>query len=113
MAAPETALATAAAHRHGIVTRAQLRCLGMLDGAIERRVDAGLLVPLHQGVYRHAAAPATTEATDWWPPPVVQHDITLPGGGRARLDLAWPELRVPSRPTAGAGTRPGATSSAT
>ncbi len=60
--AADTALATAAADRHGIVTRAQLRCLGMLDGAIERRVDAGVLVPLHQGVYRHAAAPATTEA---------------------------------------------------
>lgn len=28
------------------------------------------------------------------PPPVVQHEIALPGGGRARLDLAWPELRV-------------------
>ncbi|MBW3548513.1 MAG: type IV toxin-antitoxin system AbiEi family antitoxin domain-containing protein [Actinobacteria bacterium] len=62
MTATDITLATAAADRHGIVTRGQIRRLGVSDGEVERRVDAGLLVPLHQGVYRHAAVPETVEA---------------------------------------------------
>jgi hypothetical protein len=62
MGTTDRTVATTAASRHGIVTRAQLRRLGVASGEIERRVGAGLLAPLHPGVYRHAAAPETREA---------------------------------------------------
>lgn len=61
MTAADTTLASAAADRHGIVTAAQLRRLGLSGREIDRRLGSGLLVRLHHTVYRHAAAPETTE----------------------------------------------------
>lgn len=52
-------LARAAAEHHGIVTRKGARALGMTDRQVDRRIASGLLVPLHAGVYRHAATPPT------------------------------------------------------
>ena len=40
-----------AAGQHGVVTRAQLRELGMTDHAIEYRLRRGRLHPVHRGVY--------------------------------------------------------------
>jgi hypothetical protein len=41
-----------AAQQHGLVTRLQLRGLGLSRGAIRHRVDSGLLQPVTDGVYR-------------------------------------------------------------
>lgn len=50
-------VAALATGQHGVVTRVQLRTLGLRDGAITRRVAAGRLIPLHVGVFAvgHAA----------------------------------------------------------
>lgn len=52
-----------AQRQHGLVTRAQLRSLGMTD--------------------RHGL-----------PEPVRQHRVALPSGRVARIDLAYPEIRL-------------------
>ena len=46
-----------AARQNGVVTRQQLVAGGLSGSAIDRRVRAGLLIPLHRGVFRvgHAA----------------------------------------------------------
>ncbi len=55
----DTVIAAAAAARHGIVTRAQLLQLGVTAREVDWRVERRLLLGVHQGVYRHAAAPWT------------------------------------------------------
>lgn len=45
--------------QHGVVTKAQLRALGMTEHDVRRAVAAGMLIPIHRGVYRLAGAPAT------------------------------------------------------
>lgn len=54
------ALAQLAAGQSGVVSRAQLRALGLGRGAIAHRIAAGRLHPLHRGVYAvgHAALAA-------------------------------------------------------
>lgn len=55
----ETALAVLAASRHGIVLRAKARQAGLSAREIDQRMRRELLVRMHEGVYRHAAAPST------------------------------------------------------
>jgi very-short-patch-repair endonuclease len=40
-----------AGHQHGVVARFQLNALGVSDDAIDFRIEAGRLHPLHRGVY--------------------------------------------------------------
>jgi very-short-patch-repair endonuclease len=47
----DAALAALAAHQHGVVTRRQLRALGLRDTAITERVARGRLHRVHRGVY--------------------------------------------------------------
>jgi predicted transcriptional regulator of viral defense system len=47
----DAAVAQAARRQYGVVTRAQLRSLGLSADAIDRRVAAGRLHRLHRGVY--------------------------------------------------------------
>jgi len=54
----DAAIATPAALQDGVVSRAQLRA-GLSDRQITRALAAGLLVPVHDGVFRHAAVPLT------------------------------------------------------
>jgi hypothetical protein len=49
--ARDRAIAGLAGRQHGVVSRAQLRALGLTDSAIGRRVAAGRLHALHHGVY--------------------------------------------------------------
>ena len=56
----DVALARRAAAQHGVVHRRQALALGMTARQIDRRLDVGLLVPMHRGVYRLAA-----NATSW------------------------------------------------
>lgn len=55
----ESRLAAACSQHHGIVTMAQAHRLGLTNREIIGRLASGLLVPMHEGVYRHAAAPLT------------------------------------------------------
>ena len=54
----DAAIATPAALQDGVVSRAQLRA-DLSDRQITRALAAGLLVPVHEGVFRHAAVPLT------------------------------------------------------
>jgi Transcriptional regulator, AbiEi antitoxin/Protein of unknown function (DUF559) len=49
--APDRAVARLAARQGGVVSHAQLLRLGLSPRAIERRIAAGRLIPLHRGVY--------------------------------------------------------------
>src|SRR3954452_3346914 len=51
LAERERKLATMAAQQHGVVSRRQLLTAGLSVRTIERRVSAGRLHRLHQGVY--------------------------------------------------------------
>ncbi len=53
-------LAGLAARRHGVVSRAQLRALGLDDAAIGRRVRDGRLHRVHRGVYAAGHSELTT-----------------------------------------------------
>ncbi len=50
-----------AARQHGVVTRVQLRHLGLTDRQITARLSAGLLAPVHRGVLRVTAVPRSHE----------------------------------------------------
>jgi very-short-patch-repair endonuclease len=65
--APHTvdeAIAALAATQHGVVSRPQLRDLGLKDTAITQRVAAGRLHRLHTGVY--AVGHTVVAAKGWW-----------------------------------------------
>jgi predicted transcriptional regulator of viral defense system len=53
-------IATVAAQQYGVVSRAQLRAIGLSDTAIGKRASAGRLHRVHHGVYAvgHRALPA-------------------------------------------------------
>jgi predicted transcriptional regulator of viral defense system len=52
-----------ASKQHGVVTRDQLLRAGMSSSAIGRWLDKGMLIRVHQGVYRLGHRAASTEAT--------------------------------------------------
>ena len=49
--------------QHGVVTRAQLVGAGVPAGAIDRRLQSGILVPEHRGVYRVGHRAPSMEAS--------------------------------------------------
>jgi hypothetical protein len=49
--APDTTIAAIADRQGGTIARGQLVALGLSDSAIDRRIRAGRLHPLHRGVY--------------------------------------------------------------
>lgn len=57
------AIARLAARQYGVVTRAQLRRLGMSDAAIGRLASDGRLIRLHRGVYAVGHAVLRTEGS--------------------------------------------------
>lgn len=63
MKAVDVALSRLGATQHGLVRHGQALATGMSARQIQSRVGAGLLVPLHQGVYRLAGAPRSPEQT--------------------------------------------------
>src|SRR3954447_11851510 len=56
----DRAVARFVARQHGVVSRPQLRELGLSDDAIDRRADAGRLHRLHRGVYAVGHTALTT-----------------------------------------------------
>jgi very-short-patch-repair endonuclease len=51
-----------AGRQHGVVTRMQLKAVGLSDRAIERRIQAGWLVRLYRGVYAVGHTALTTHS---------------------------------------------------
>jgi very-short-patch-repair endonuclease len=108
------AIAALAGRQHGVVTRAQLRALGLSDDAVDKRAERGRLHRLHRGVYAvghtvlgargrwmaavlaagpgavlsHAAAGALWELR---PSAAARTDVTVPGSGGRRKR---PGLRI-------------------
>jgi hypothetical protein len=62
MATLSSSLSQSISQRHGIVTDAQLAADGVERHSRRRLVTAGLLVAVHQGVYRVATSPDTFES---------------------------------------------------
>jgi predicted transcriptional regulator of viral defense system len=101
-------IAELAAGRHGIVTRTELRNIGVGSDAVDYRVKAGYLRPLHRGVYQvgsiacpHARERAALLACGEGaalshesaagilhmraPPPDAPVDVTVPAPQRCRI----------------------------
>ena len=72
------------AKQHGAAHRVQLLAAGHTRHSIRHRVEGGLLVPAHPGVYLDAASPATRErdvmaATLWAGPVAAASSVTAAG----------------------------------
>jgi len=85
-------LAELAARHKGLVTRIAALAAGISEAAIDHYVRAGILVPLYEGVYRHAAAPFTQDMR--WLAAVLAcgADAVLSRRAAATL-LEWPGIR--------------------
>ena len=59
----ERIIARIAGRAHGIVTKAELLRAGITMMEIRRRVEKGLLIPIHRGVYRVGHAAPSQDAT--------------------------------------------------
>jgi len=113
----DAAVAALAARQHGVVSRLQLRSLGLGRHAIDHRVACGRLHPIHRGVYAvghalvsgHGRFMAATLVADG---AVLSHrsaaallgirpadrrsvEITVPHGLRRRSDLLIRESALP------------------
>jgi hypothetical protein len=64
-AAPDRAIAAAAATQAGVVSHQQLRALGLSAQAIYRRVSSGRLHRLHEGVFAVGHSVLSVEAKRW------------------------------------------------
>ncbi|MGH9264346.1 MAG: type IV toxin-antitoxin system AbiEi family antitoxin domain-containing protein, partial [Acidimicrobiales bacterium] len=61
MKAVDVQLNRLAAGQHSLAHRKQALDLGMTSRQLHDRLESGLLVPMHQGVYRLAGAATTSE----------------------------------------------------
>ena len=80
----ETALLAWLRTHHGVISRSEALRLGLTVAQVRSRVESGLWVPLHRGVYRLAGAPAGAAAD--------LRAAVLAGGPRAlasHLSAAW------------------------
>lgn len=59
---PDAQLAELASRQHGVFTRAQALEAGLSERQIDRRLNQGLLLRVHRGVYRGAGTPLTYRA---------------------------------------------------
>ena len=77
-----------AGRQHGVVTRGQLLEAGFTRHQIQRRIDAGLLVPIHPGVYfvAHATSPLAHECAAV----LACRPRALLGGRTAGRVYGWP-----------------------
>ena len=101
----------AASLRHGVVTRRQLLLLGLSSSAIGRRVERGVLHPLHRGVFavghphliRRGRLRAAIVAHG--PTAVLSHHTAAAEHGlqapRDRIDVTIPGRRAPIRRSEG------------
>jgi hypothetical protein len=78
--------------RKGIVVRSEAYADGIARHLLDERVDSGVLIPVHEGVLRHAAVPVTTDMR--WLAAVLAAgpDALLYGRAAAALH-GWPDVR--------------------
>lgn len=81
-----------ALHHKGLVTLELSRADGIPDEVIDRRVAAGVLIPMHDGVYRHAAVPFTQDLRDLAAVLSCGSDAVLSHRAAARLH-GFPRVR--------------------
>lgn len=62
MSAHDAAVATTVAQQHGCISVSQAHDVGMSNRQIRWRLEQGVLIPVHRGVYRHAAVPPDVRA---------------------------------------------------
>jgi very-short-patch-repair endonuclease len=103
-------IAARAASQHGVVSRAQLRALGLSDSAIARRVSAGRLHRVHAGVYA-VGHPLLSTKGRWLaavlacgPDAALSHASAAALWGLRRSDAVIIDVTVPRT---GARSRPG------
>src|SRR3954462_3487373 len=77
-------IAAWAERQHGVVTRAQLVADGVGRRAIDRRIAAGLLRPLHRGVFAVGHPALRPEA--WWIAAVLARSGARAGRGGGRAE---------------------------
>lgn len=89
------------ARRFGVVTRQSLLTHGMSASGVDRRLRSGLLVPVHPGVFRHAAVAPSRHQTllaavlAAGPSAVASHRSAAWLHGLRRRPSARPEILVP------------------
>jgi very-short-patch-repair endonuclease len=91
----ERAIVALAELQSGVVSRAQLRGLGLSDRAISRRIEMGWLIPILYGVYAVGHRPRLLRG---W-----HNAALLAAGGRSALSNAsagahWKMTNAPSKP---------------
>lgn len=95
-----------AMRNRGVITRVAALAAGVSTRAIDRRVSEGVLILLHEGVYRHAAAPFTQELRDLAAVVACGADAVLshrsaiarhryPGVRRAKPEVTSPHRDLP------------------
>jgi hypothetical protein len=85
MGGQDEIVASLAGRQHGVVTRGQLLAAGISARSIEKRLDKGSLIRVHQGVYRVGHAAPSLEA-DYMAAVVACGDhAVLSGRAAARL----------------------------
>jgi Transcriptional regulator, AbiEi antitoxin/Protein of unknown function (DUF559) len=104
------AIAALAARQHGVVTRSQLRDLGLSDRAISKRVAAGRLHRVHQGVFAvgHRRLPSfgawSAAVLACGPGAALSHASAAALWDLRRSDAVYVDVTVPRT---GRRTRPG------
>lgn len=99
-------LARIANRRKGIVTREAGLAEGISEATMDNRVRAGILIPLYDGVYRHAAVPFTQDLRDLaavlacGPDAVLSHRAAarrhhFPNVKRAKPEVTSPHKDLP------------------
>jgi very-short-patch-repair endonuclease len=112
MTTPDVALRRLAARQHGLVSRSQVRALGLTARQIDLRIAAGVLVAVRRGIYRVGGSPASPEqrllaaCLAAGPGAVASHRSAAAVWELRGVDWPRPEVSVPitRRPTV-----PGAT----
>jgi very-short-patch-repair endonuclease len=101
MANPDTIVARLAAHQHRVVTRPQLLDRGLSSNQVNRRISAGLLVPLHRGVFvvggGKPAYEATVLAACWAAKGLASHRTAAALFGLRRVPRTHIEVTVEGR----------------
>ncbi len=85
----EQTVAELAEEQHGVVARRQLRGLGLLDGAIDRRIASGYLRPLFRGTFAVGHRAISREGTMLAATLACEDGTVLSHGSAAELLGLW------------------------
>lgn len=85
-------LAAISLRRKGVITREDTLAEGISDATVDNRVRAGILIVMHEGIYRHAAVPVTQDLRDLAAVLACGPDAVLSHRAAARLQ-GFPTVR--------------------